>query len=79
VIGNWGCTAQGQDPTFIAELFARALHFDLPGKDVRLGRIYNEIHFALPPSWASGSTEDIDEVFARTFASFKISFKMCLL
>eukprot|EP00929_Paragymnodinium_shiwhaense_P048274 TRINITY_DN24429_c1_g1_i1.p1 TRINITY_DN24429_c1_g1~~TRINITY_DN24429_c1_g1_i1.p1 ORF type:complete len:457 (-),score=73.15 TRINITY_DN24429_c1_g1_i1:178-1548(-) len=43
IVGAWGCGAFGGDPEVIAELFCRAL----TGVD-RLGRLYKEVHFAIP-------------------------------
>mmetsp|Transcript_20667 Transcript_20667/g.36816 ORF Transcript_20667/g.36816 Transcript_20667/m.36816 type:complete len:468 (+) Transcript_20667:104-1507(+) len=41
VLGAWGCGAFGGDPEQISELFMRALTDGL-------GRLYNEVHFAVP-------------------------------
>lgn len=41
ILGAWGCGAFGGNPKEISELFARALKENL-------GRLYDEIHFAIP-------------------------------
>jgi len=44
VLGAWGCGAFGCDPHVMAQLFAEVLVQD------GLGRLYREVHFAIPPS-----------------------------
>merc|ERR1712032_234077 len=42
VLGAWGCGAFGGDPVQVSDLFVRALTHG------NLGRLYREIHFAIP-------------------------------
>eukprot|EP00747_Dinoflagellata_sp_TGD_P142611 gnl/TRDRNA2_/TRDRNA2_176267_c0_seq1.p1 gnl/TRDRNA2_/TRDRNA2_176267_c0~~gnl/TRDRNA2_/TRDRNA2_176267_c0_seq1.p1 ORF type:complete len:443 (-),score=92.05 gnl/TRDRNA2_/TRDRNA2_176267_c0_seq1:90-1418(-) len=52
IIGAWGCS-QGNDPQKIAELFIHALLQD------KLGRLYHEVHFAIPKTSPDDKTADI--------------------
>merc|ERR1712183_306980 len=56
VLGAWGCGAFGGDPEQISELFARILQQD------KLGNLYHEVHFAIPPDRVNAKT------FRKTFA-----------
>jgi len=43
ILGAWGCGAFGGDPREIAELFVKVLMTE------DFGKLYKEIHFAIPP------------------------------
>lgn len=61
VLGAWGCGAFGCHPKDIADLFVRALTQD------RLGRLYREVHFAIPPG---PNAEAFKEVFRARNVAF---------
>jgi len=66
ILGAWGCGAFGGDPKQIAELFVRALISD------NFGKMYKEIHFAIPKL----SPTDVNyEAFAQVFREFSLKFE----
>jgi len=67
VLGAWGCGVFRCDPVEMSDLFAQALVL----KD-RLGRFYDNIHFAIP----SFSAEDQNgKIFKDTMTRHRIPFK----
>lgn len=66
VLGAWGCGAFGGDPKNISELFCRALVHD------RLGRLYREVHFAIP---RFGEEDHNADVFRETFRREGVCFR----
>lgn len=66
VLGAWGCGAFGGDPNDIAEIFVKALVHE------RLGRLYKEVHFAIPQF----SREDKNaNTFREVFRKMNVKFK----
>ncbi|CAK9021306.1 unnamed protein product [Durusdinium trenchii] len=66
VLGAWGCGAFGCDPHDIADLFLNALVSE------RLGRLYQEVHFAIPQFEANDPNGTIfREVFRKGNVKFK--------
>lgn len=63
ILGAWGCGAFGGDPSQIADLFCRTLVQE------KLGRLYREVHFAIP-----AGDDNNGEVFRSTFQRHKIAF-----
>lgn len=65
ILGAWGCGVFGGDPAVISELFVNAIQRD------QLGRLYEEIHFAIP----SFNPEDNNSrVFLETLAKHRIPY-----
>ncbi|CAE7881466.1 unnamed protein product, partial [Symbiodinium sp. KB8] len=66
VLGAWGCGAFGCDPYDIAELFVKAL------VEHRLGRLYREVHFAIPQFDVTDQNPTVfREIFRRKAVKFK--------
>mmetsp|Transcript_131684 Transcript_131684/g.228160 ORF Transcript_131684/g.228160 Transcript_131684/m.228160 type:complete len:473 (+) Transcript_131684:71-1489(+) len=65
ILGAWGCGVFGGDPRDISELFVQAIQAD------RLGRLYSEIHFAIP----SFNPEDLNsKTFLETLTRHRIPY-----
>jgi len=65
ILGAWGCGAFGGNPADISGLFARAL------TSTDLGRLYAEVHFAIPRCDAGDRNGDI---FRETLQKHNIAF-----
>lgn len=59
VLGAWGCGAFGCDASQVARLFAKVL------MEERLGRLYREVHFAIPRGPRGGHNAQIFEQVFR--------------
>jgi len=59
ILGAWGCGAFGGDPEVIGELFVKAL------VNERYGRLYKEIHFAIPKPGSDPNADTFREVLKR--------------
>lgn len=66
VLGAWGCGAFGGDPNDVAEIFCKALSHE------RLGRLYKEVHFAIP---TFGNEDRNAEIFRQVFRKMNVKFK----
>lgn len=66
ILGAWGCGAFGCDPTDIAELFVNALVTE------RLGRLYEEVHFAIPEFEVQDQN---GHIFREVFRKHNVKFK----
>lgn len=76
VLSDWGCGTFGNTRAKMAELFARALDQKLPGVETRLGRLYEEIHFAIPEcSWPLDTSKEDYHNFTAILKSHKIAFE----
>mmetsp|Transcript_117993 Transcript_117993/g.229416 ORF Transcript_117993/g.229416 Transcript_117993/m.229416 type:complete len:275 (+) Transcript_117993:3-827(+) len=56
VVGPFGVGTDHAEE--VATVFAQALNGELPDIDMRLGRLYREIHFALPPKNQAEKVDD---------------------
>lgn len=66
ILGAWGCGAFGGDPREVSALFCRALAED------GLGRLYREVHFAIPKS---GQEDRNADAFREALRRHKIVFQ----
>ncbi|CAJ1421061.1 unnamed protein product [Effrenium voratum] len=66
VLGAWGCGAFGCDPHDIAELFVSALVTQ------RLGRLYREVHFAIPEFDVQDTNP---QIFRKVFRENNVKFR----
>eukprot|EP00812_Abedinium_dasypus_P011281 NODE_4849_length_634_cov_318.291883.p1 GENE.NODE_4849_length_634_cov_318.291883~~NODE_4849_length_634_cov_318.291883.p1 ORF type:complete len:149 (-),score=53.70 NODE_4849_length_634_cov_318.291883:142-588(-) len=65
ILGAFGCGAFGGDPAEISALFVDAI------KGRKLGRLYREVHFAIPKLPDATNAE----AFRTTFRNEKVAFK----
>jgi uncharacterized protein (TIGR02452 family) len=63
ILGAWGCGAFGGDPKQIAELFVRVFMSE------NYGKLYKEVHFAIPKLSATDSNY---EEFMKVFSEFSL-------
>lgn len=66
ILGAWGCGAFGGNPREIAELFVRVLMSE------NFGKLYKEIHFAIPQL---AVTDNNYEEFVKVFNEFSLRFE----
>ncbi|CAE8723261.1 unnamed protein product, partial [Polarella glacialis] len=65
ILGAWGCGAFGGDPSDISEIFCKAL------VNERLGRLYKEVHFAIPNFANDKNAEVFRQILRRNNIAFK--------
>mmetsp|Transcript_29174 Transcript_29174/g.63441 ORF Transcript_29174/g.63441 Transcript_29174/m.63441 type:complete len:435 (+) Transcript_29174:70-1374(+) len=66
VIGPWGVEA-GNDARRMADLFAKAIVGEIQGVGVRMGRLYSQIYFAIPPP-KTPADENVAEIWRAVLA-----------